>query len=140
MPLRLHKMTPSQSPSLQGIIKYAVLQVAELFVLVIALLFVGRWIHIPRWLFWTLLLGWAIKDAAMYPIVWRAYEANNQQELSPVVGDFATAQQDLSPSGYVRINGELWRAITENPDTSIRKGQKVLVIEVRGSLLVVTEV
>jgi len=50
-----------------------------------------------------------------------------------VVGKLAETRTDLSPEGMVFVNGELWRATSE--DDSIPSGQKVRVVAANGLLL-----
>jgi membrane-bound serine protease (ClpP class) len=53
------------------------------------------------------------------------------EELLDMVG---VADEDLNPSGQVRIRGERWKAEATEP---VKKGQRVRVIDRRGLLLFV---
>jgi membrane-bound ClpP family serine protease len=66
--------------------------------------------------------------------VWRAYERNIPNSL---IGSTGVAVDQLSPSGYVRINGELWRARVIENDSTIEKGETVVVKGVDGLTLTV---
>ncbi len=70
----------------------------------------------------------------MFPFVWRAYDRSNSNSM---IGLRGIASDRLSPSGYVRIHGELWRARVINGNSSIEKGEVVMVRGMRGLTLVV---
>jgi membrane-bound ClpP family serine protease len=44
-----------------------------------------------------------------------------------MVGSSGIAVDQLSPSGYVRINGELWRAKINENESVIKKGETITV-------------
>jgi membrane-bound ClpP family serine protease len=54
-----------------------------------------------------------------------------------LIGSTGVAVDQLSPSGYVRINGELWRARVIENDSTIEKGETVVVKGVDGLTLTV---
>jgi len=49
-----------------------------------------------------------------------------------IVGKLGTAKSDIKPSGQVQVESELWTAEAAEGSGSIRRGDKVLVVEVRG--------
>lgn len=62
-------------------------------------------------------------------IIWFAVKAQSRKIESgknSLIGQTAEVTVDCSPKGYVRINGEIWKAISEN-GTSIVKGTEVEV-------------
>jgi membrane-bound ClpP family serine protease len=77
---------------------------------------------------------WIIKDVILFPFVWRAYEKNIPNSI---IGSTGVAVDQLSPSGYVRINGELWRAKVIENDSIIEKGETVVVKGLDGLTLTV---
>jgi membrane-bound serine protease (ClpP class) len=49
-----------------------------------------------------------------------------------ILGKFGTAKSDIKPSGQVQVESELWTAEAAEGSASIRRGDKVEVVEVRG--------
>jgi membrane-bound ClpP family serine protease len=70
----------------------------------------------------------------MFPFVWHAYDKGNRNQMSGTKG---IANDRLSPSGYVCINGELWRAKVFKGNSAIEKGEVVMVKSMHGLTLFV---
>ena len=100
-----------------------------------------RWLDIPLWVASGVLVVWVIKDYALYPLLGSAYELDHRRPIDRLVGEHGTASDALSPIGYIRVRGELWRARSESEDVeggkAIVPGDRVEVIGVDGTLLVV---
>ena len=93
-------------------------------------------LQIPGWIVWGLILVWAylslqlplwtggvlwclavVKDFVLYPFVRSAYESDAKTGAERLVGAGGKVQRTINlkgPKGYVRVNGELWRAETEH--------------------------
>jgi membrane protein implicated in regulation of membrane protease activity len=54
-----------------------------------------------------------------------------------MVGRYGVAQQPLAPSGYVKVDGVLWRAEVIGDDSAIDAGESVFVQKVNGLTLYV---
>ena len=54
-----------------------------------------------------------------------------------VIGAEGRAEEDLAPTGYVRVKGELWRAELVSAHDTILAGHAVRVHEIRGLTLLV---
>lgn len=117
--------------------KYLLLQLPGLAMLILILILLRQWMNIPTWAVWTFTSLWIIKDMVLFPFVWRAYEKGHP---NTIIGSKGTAVGRLSPSGYVRINGELWRARGIEGDSAIEKGETVTVRDLDGLTLVVKPV
>lgn len=78
-----------------------------------------------------------LKDAFIYPFVRRAYEPAGQNRVEDLIGHIAEVRRDLSPEGYVRLRGELWRAEADGAGDSIVPGDRVRVVGARGFTLIV---
>ncbi len=102
-----------------------------------------RWLDIPVWVASGVLVVWVIKDYALYPLLGSAYELDHRRPIDRLVGEHGTASDALSPSGYIRVRGELWRARSESEHVDVEggkaivQGERVEVIGVDGTLLVV---
>jgi membrane-bound ClpP family serine protease len=102
--------------------------------LVLILILLRYWMNVPTWAVWTFTSLWIIKDMILFPFVWRAYEKGPP---NTIIGSKGTAVDRLSPSGYVRINGVLWRAKVIEGDSVIEKGETVTVKDLDGLTIVV---
>ncbi len=120
--------------SRQVLLKYSLLQLPGLALLILILLLLRHWIDVPAWAAWTFISICVIVDVIMYPFVWRAYDKDNPDSMS---GSQGIAVDRLSPSGYVRIKGELWRAKIIEGGSAIEKGEVVTVRSISGLTLIV---
>ncbi len=93
----------------------------------------------PWWLVPGVLAVWVVKDLVLFPYVWMAYDIHSPAKR-PLPGSWGAVVKTLSPEGYVRIEGELWRAETAEPGRAILPGETVTVEEVRGLTLLVRPV
>jgi membrane protein implicated in regulation of membrane protease activity len=113
-------------------------------------------LQIPGWIIWSLILIWAhnalmlplwtggvllclavVKDFVLYPFVRSAYESDAKTGAERLVGVGGKVQRAINPRGYVRVNGELWRAETELIDQPLPSGSPVTVRSFRGLTLIV---
>jgi membrane-bound serine protease (ClpP class) len=83
-----------------------------------------------------LALVWAAKDAILFPFVWRSYDTWGGNRR-PSIGSQGVAETSLSPSGYIRLHGELWRAELAEGKEPISKGETVEVKAIQGLTLFV---
>lgn len=99
----------------------------------------GWWLHrtleVPVWVASGVLVAWVIKDYALYPFLRSAYELDHRLPIERMIGEEGRATEDLSPSGYIRVRGELWLARTD--DGPIDLGDSIQVTDVEGSVLIV---
>jgi membrane-bound ClpP family serine protease len=117
--------------------RYILLSIPALVLVIIGLILAQRWITIPLWLSVTIILVWIIKDAFLFPFVWRAYDWNRPAKFRSMIGKQGITRQRLAPSGYVLVQGELWKAECEEADQSIESGKLVRVVKMEGLKLYV---
>lgn len=80
---------------------------------------------------------WVAKDVALYPVVRRSY-VRGETPAAQLVGRHAEVVRGaLAPSGWVSLDGELWRAEVDVGRPSIDAGRGVVVRGVDGLVLVV---
>lgn len=115
--------------------KYLILQLPGAVLFVIALILMRRWVDLPAWLFWGLIVLWVGIDAVLFPFVRKAYEP--QEDGNPMIGALGVVENRLSPSGFVRIGGELWKAHVLEGSMSIDRGETVRVSAIEGLTLIV---
>jgi membrane-bound ClpP family serine protease len=119
-------------------VRYISLQLIELAVVILILLVVRQWWMFSDWLFWGLVLGWVIKDAVLFPFVWRAYDQDAPSTAGSMIGERGVAKSMLDPSGYVQVRGELWKAVRAGDGPPIAPGCVVRIRYRKGLTLYVT--
>ena len=119
------------------VIKYTLIQIPGTVFFILLLLLVRRWVDFPQWLFGGLVGLWLAKEIALFPLVRRAYDSGDSGSGHGMVGEKGIAEGSLSPSGYVRIRGELWRAEVRGEKSVVEKGKIVRIHSVQGLTLVV---
>lgn len=116
------------------VIRYSLLQLPGLVLLVLTLIYVQKWVVIPAWIFWGVIILWAVKDAFLFRYTWRAYDWDHKNLL---VGARGIAKDRLAPSGYVKVGGALWRAEVTGGGPPIESGMNIKVKSIRGLTLLV---
>jgi membrane protein implicated in regulation of membrane protease activity len=91
------------------------------------LLSLAHWQWIPTWLAIACVCGWVVKDLLLYRFVRRAYEPD-LTGVARLVGARGVAEGDLAPGGYIRVRGELWRAVVCPADIVIPSGTEVEIV------------
>jgi membrane protein implicated in regulation of membrane protease activity len=120
--------------------RYTLLQIPVLALIVIILIVIQQWVELPTWFTWGLVIVWVIKDVALFPLTWRAYDWDHAGEANSMVGRQGVVQERLSPVGSVRVHGELWQARLMREGSPIDKGEVIQVREIRGLTLFVEQV
>jgi membrane-bound ClpP family serine protease len=123
--------------SARTLLHYSLLQLPALALVVIVLVFIQRWVPIPAWLFWGIIVVWIAKDAVLFPFVWRAYEASPSPVAPGLIGAVGVARERLAPRGYIRVSGSMWRAEVAGGGPPIESGQTVRVEDRHGLTLLV---
>jgi membrane protein implicated in regulation of membrane protease activity len=91
------------------------------------LFFIARWQWLPNWLAVTCFCGWVLKDLLLYRFFRRAYEPGVTGSAR-LIGARGIAEGDLAPNGYIRVRGELWRAVVNPADSVVRSGTEVEIV------------
>jgi len=116
------------------VIKYVLLQIPGTVLVILILLAIDQRLGLPSWLLWGIILGSILKDILLFPFVWRSYDSKSTH---PMVGVRGVAVDRLSPSGYVRVHGQLWQAELAKGYTSVDAGRQVRVVDAKGIKLIV---
>jgi membrane-bound serine protease (ClpP class) len=106
---------------------YIVAQLPGWLLAALAIIALARWLPLPTWVAVGLMTGWIVKDLLLYPAMRHYYRPALPDRR--IVGQRGVAVTDLAPRGFVRIQGELWQA---ESDEEIREGADVLVRDVSG--------
>ena len=116
-------------------LRYILLNIPGLVAVVLILIIIQHWVVLPVWLFWSIIGFWIIKDAVLFPVVWRAYDWERPGRTRSMIGEHGVARDRLAPSGYVQVRGELWRAEKIAGGSPIEAGQPVQIIKMEGLTL-----
>jgi len=112
----------------------SVLQAAAIAVLVIIVLPVFG-INIPIWGTVSILTAYAVFAYIMYRISHPTVLFKPVTSPEAIIGREAVIEADLSPEGYVRVEGELWKAACTGG--VLYKGDIVVVTGIEGLKLTV---
>ena len=121
----------------QVVMRYPPFQIPGLVLLILILILVPRWVDFPLWFFWGSVFIWIVKDAVLFPFVWRAYDWSRSKGVHSLVGTEGIVEERLAPSGYIRVHGELWQAEMIREGPPIEKGEVVRIQGNRGFVLLV---
>jgi membrane protein implicated in regulation of membrane protease activity len=121
----------------RALLKYTLLQIPGLIALVLILLLAKRWVDLPVWLNISILTLWIVKDAVLFPFVWRAYDKEQPGDPLSMIGQRAIAQERLNPNGYASVRGELWKVEIAEGEPPVEEGTVLRVKEMQGLKLVV---
>jgi membrane protein implicated in regulation of membrane protease activity len=121
-------------------LRYTLLNIPELAAVILILIIIQHWVVLPVWLFWSIIGFWIVKDAVLFPFVWRAYAWERPGPAGSMIGARGIARERLAPAGYVKIRGELWRAVKIDDGPAIEIGQTVRIVNMEGLTLFVEPV
>jgi membrane protein implicated in regulation of membrane protease activity len=120
------------------VLRYALLELPGNVLLVLVILAVDRWwIPVPFWAAAGLVGLWLLKDIALFPFLWRAYDWDATDDPTSMIGRRGEVAQRLSPEGFVRVRGELWKAQTLDGRGVVEVGRRITVRRVEGLKLYV---
>jgi membrane-bound ClpP family serine protease len=122
--------------SAQTLLRYSLLQLPELALIVVVLIFIQHWVVLPRWLFWGIIAISIAKDVVLFPFVWRSYDSASATS-DALVGAIGVTRERLAPTGYIRVRGVLWRAKVSGGGPPVEPGKPVKVEKRHGLTLIV---
>ncbi len=121
-------------------LRYILLNIPGVAAVILILIIIQHWVVLPVWLFWSIIVFWVVKDALLFPFVWRAYDWERPGQSRSMVGERGIAKERLAPAGYVQVHGELWRAVVIDDGPAIQMGQSVKIVKMDGLTLFVEQV
>jgi membrane-bound serine protease (ClpP class) len=101
--------------------------VPEWLLLALFLSFLVDRTAVPVWASIGFFFVWVAKDFALYPLVRPAYETDSKSGAERLIGGKGVAHETLDPEGYIRIQGELWKACVKNAHRPVAKESTVRV-------------
>ncbi|MFC1964718.1 NfeD family protein [Chloroflexota bacterium] len=84
-------------------------------------------INIPAWGLILVVVAFLIYEIVTFRLGRRALERKPAIWAEAIVGCCGKATTPLTPNGYVKVQGELWRALSS--DTNINEGDDIVVVE-----------
>ncbi|MCF7708051.1 MAG: NfeD family protein [Verrucomicrobia bacterium] len=129
------QVSKSRKWSREVIIRYALLQLPELAVVVLALFLIRNWIDVPDWCYIAVPVAFVIKDVVLYHLTWTAYDNSISTNHHRMTGRKGIAVERIAPVGYIEIKGELWKAELADNSVPIEKGSVVCVKDMNGLTL-----
>lgn len=112
---------------------YLVVQLPGWTLAAVVIAIVSRWTSLPVWMGVAVFGLWVVKDLLLYPAMRRFYRPEPAERR--IVGQRGTAVTPIGPRGFVRVQGELWQARSDQP---ISQGATIVVRDVEGLTLLVT--
>jgi membrane-bound serine protease (ClpP class) len=86
----------------------------------------------------SLIVSASVVVSGFLIIVIRAtYKVHRQKPITGeagIIGETAVVCQELNPKGLIKVNGEIWRAVSQN-GKKIKKGQEVEILSLKGLTL-----
>ena len=119
------------------VLRYALLQMPALALLILLLVLVQRWVDLPAWFIYGLIVFWVAKDVILFFFTWRAYDQDRNRAANSIVGARGITKDRLAPSGYIWVHGELWQAEVMGNALPVERGEAVRVQGIRGLTLLV---
>lgn len=118
-------------------VRYLALQVPG-WILIVVLGAVAQQMGMVGWpVVGAVLIGWMIKDLALYPLLRPHLFAAPGPVTADLVGRKGTVVKPLAPEGYVKVGNERWRARAEQ-DRHLPEGEPVRIVSTDGTTLTVT--
>jgi membrane protein implicated in regulation of membrane protease activity len=119
-------------------LRYLLIQLPGYVILALAMTALHLWLGLALWICAVAMAAWIVKDIALFPLVRRSYDIRQTPvRQEGLVGTEAVAEEDLDPSGYVRVRGELWRARLRADEGEVHCGERLRVRGLEGMTLVV---
>ncbi len=118
-------------------VRYWLLQLPGTLVLALVLYWIRQrgWIELSHAL--LLLLAWFLKDAILFPFVRESYDSRPRPVRESLVGKRGEVVRRGRNHLFVRVDGELWRAESDD-EIPEERGSPVLVRHAEGMTLRVT--
>jgi membrane protein implicated in regulation of membrane protease activity len=108
-----------------------------LALLILLLALVQRWVDLPAWFIYGLIVFWVTKDVILFFFTWRAYDQDSNRAVNSMVGARGITKNRLAPSGYIWVHGELWQAEIMGNALPVERREAVRVQGIRGLTLLV---
>ncbi len=126
-----------ESLSHRIVLRYSLFQLPAIIALILILIMLRMLLNIPMWSVWVSIIIWIVKDIILFPFVWRSYDKWNTGPTGSLIGLSGQVIERIAPSGYVKVNGEIWRAELESYSSPVNIGETVEIVSSQGHTLIV---
>jgi membrane-bound serine protease (ClpP class) len=120
---------------MSALVRWLLWQLPGWVVVALVVFVAAHVLALPVWLALAVLALFVLKDVVLFPAMKTVLRPPASTRL---VGARGRTTEALRPSGYVRANGELWRATTRD-GRHLPAGAAVTVVGAEGLTLVVEE-
>lgn len=117
--------------------RYILFQIPEFLLTVFILYTIQYFYEYPSWIIWIVLTFSICKDAVLFNYTWKSYIIHKKEDFAGVKGKHCTATSDFKKTGFVALNGELWKVEVEH---SVKKGDELIITGIRGLILVAEKI
>ena len=119
----------------KGVRIYIIREVAELALLVAAFAVLSQFFYVPVWVFIGVVFAKILLSLSMYVFFFRkVFHRPISVGPEKLVGQIAETITPLDPSGQIKINGEVWTALSQT-GTMIPSQREVKILDVRGTIV-----
>jgi membrane protein implicated in regulation of membrane protease activity len=118
-------------------LKYLLWQLPSWLLVSAGLAWLRSVFDLPLGLVLGLIAAYVVKDLALYPTMRIIFRPPTRTQP---IGKRGEVVEPLAPTGYVRVDGELWRATAPASSTPLPAGRQVVVRAAEGLTLWVDEV
>jgi membrane protein implicated in regulation of membrane protease activity len=118
--------------------KYMLLQLPGYVLTALVLLALRSWITFPVWIVVAAVLIGLVKDLVVFNVVRNSFDADVATGVERLIGMKGVASESLNPTGYVKLNSELWRARVHSDEGEIPAGDPIVVRALDGMTLIVS--
>ena len=87
-------------------------------------------VHIPLWGIVIILAGFTVFSYVMYLVGHPTISYRHVSDPETIIGNDGIVESDVDPEGYVKVRGELWKAVTD--DEKLIKGDEVVITGIKG--------
>ena len=122
------------------IFRYSLFQIPSLVVITLVVFLIDQWYELSFLIKISAIFGWIVKDIILFPFVKRAYSIKERDKSKMLLNEKGIAVETINPKGYVRINGELWKAELSNINDPIFKNDPIEITEICGLKLKVKKI
>jgi membrane protein implicated in regulation of membrane protease activity len=112
---------------MKTVFRYLPFQIPQWFVLALFLWLLVDQNAVPLWVTQVFFIVWVVKDLVIYPWVRRAYETDVKTGAERLIGATGITQEPLDPEGFIKINGELWKARVDAAHQPVERNSRVKV-------------
>ena len=120
---------------------YTVYTIATTLAEEVALVVIWFWvlpklgISIPWWVLVLIMVALAAYTYITYRLCMRALYRKTLVGLETIIGSEGKATCRVAPKGYVRVQGELWKAVSK--DAHVGEGEEIIVVGLDNNTLLV---